>query len=139
MRGARGPLLAGGAAMVLVLSGCGGDDYTNKLRPPEPVIVSAFVSNHEVSISPAALGAGPIRLIVTNQSRKPQEIAIATAGNAAGTRRKTMPIGSGDTATLAADVRTGTYSIAASGSGIRPATLQVGVKRPSSQNDLQQP
>jgi hypothetical protein len=140
MRGTRGPLLVGGAALALALAGCGsGGDYTNKLRPPAPVIVSAFVSDKAVSISPSHLGAGPITLIVTNQSQRARTVTLVTPPSDDSDNRQTGEIGPTNNATVQADVVRGDYRVKASGGGIRPAVLTIRGKRPSSQGDLQQP
>lgn len=123
-------------------AGCGSDDdYKNELRPPAPIVVTAAVSDEAVSISPRTFGAGPISLIVTNQTDDTQQVTLETADTTRGPgiNQRTGPISPSDTATLQVDIKTGTYEIGVSGAEIKPAKLVVGKDRPSAQNDLLQP
>jgi hypothetical protein len=137
-----GGLLVG--ALALGAGGCGGGggDYKNEPRPPSPIVVTASVSKDQVSVSPRRLGAGPISLIVTNQTGASQQVTIESdgaTGSGPGIRQETAPINPRDTATLTADVAPGTYRVHVVGDGIRAATFRVGKPRPSAQNDLLQP
>lgn len=135
----------GAAAIVsaVTLAACGDeDDYANEPRPPSPIVVSAAVTDSSISVSPAEFGAGPVNLIVTNQSESAQELTLETdevGGSEPGIQQRTGPIDPGDTASLKADLRQGTYKVAVDGEAIRPAALDVGDSRPSAQNDLLQP
>ncbi len=124
-------------------SGCGEeDDYENRNRPPAPILVSASIGEDRVSVSPRSFGAGPITLIVTNQTQSAQELTLETdeiGGTEAGIEQQTGPISPGDTASLKADLRTGTYRVAVNGRGIAEAALDVGEPRESAQNQLLQP
>ena len=137
-------LTAAAAAPVLLLAGCGGgdDDYANEARPPAPIVVSAAISDEDVSISPKSFGAGPITLIVTNQTERAQEITLETdeiGGDAPGIEQSTGPINPGDTASLKADLAPGTYRVGIDGDRIAPGELRVGDERPSAQDELLQP
>ena len=124
-------------------SGCGDeDDYDNQARPPAPIVVSASVTDARISVSPREFGAGPVNLIVVNQTQRAQEITIETdeiGGTEPGIQQRTGPISPGDTATLKADLKQGTYRVATDSQNIRPAALDVGDSRPSAQNELLQP
>jgi len=132
------PCLAFAAAMV---AGCGGGtDYKNQPRPASPIVVTASIGKNAVSVSPKKFGAGPITLIVTNQTSASQRLTLEISSGAAGFKGQTGPINPRDTAQLKADLNTqGTYSVHVDGSSIRAAKLVVGKKRPSAQNDLLQP
>jgi hypothetical protein len=137
-----GGLLVGALALGVGACGGGRDDYKNELRPPSPVVVTASVSKNAVSVSPRKLGAGPISLIVSNQTGASQQVTIESAaapGSGPGIRQETAPINPRDTATLTANVAPGTYRVHVVGDGIRAATFRVGKKRASAQNDLLQP
>jgi hypothetical protein len=128
-------LLAAGA----LASDCGGDDdFANDPRPPAPVTVTASIGPEAVDISPRALGAGPVEIIVTNQTDAAQQITFAGHGDdpGSGLRQETPPINPDSTASLTVDVGEGEYRLAVASDGIRAARLVVGAERPSSQNDL---
>jgi hypothetical protein len=87
-------------------------------------------------------GAGPVRLIVVNQTGAAQQVTLESAlapGEGPGIRQQTAPINPQDTATLAADVDPGRYTVSVRGDAIRRATLRVGAERASAQNDLLAP
>jgi hypothetical protein len=126
--------LAGGA--VVAAGGCGSnDDYQNRLRPPALFVVTAAIAPDRVSVSPHKFGAGPISLIVTNQTDATQQVTLQSSA-AGSALQQSGPINPQDTATLQADVPQGTYQLKVAGKGIKPAVLLVGKKRPSSQNTL---
>jgi hypothetical protein len=128
---------------VALAAGCGEeDDYKNEPRPPSPIVISASISDDRVSVSPRTFGAGPITLIVTNQTESAQELRLETdeiAGTQAGVERETGPISPGDTASIKADLRKGTYKVGVDGRGIAEAALDVGDPRESAQDELLQP
>jgi hypothetical protein len=113
--------------------GGGGDDYENRPRPPAPIVVSASIADDGISVSPQRFGAGPVTLIVTNQTDSAQELRLETdelGGDAPGIQQDTGPINPGDTASLKADLRQGTYRVGV-GEGAQSTALNVGAPRPS--------
>jgi hypothetical protein len=131
-------------AGTLALGGCGGSsaDYKNGPRPPGPIIITGYIDDQRVSVSPRSLGAGPISLIVTNQTGASQRVTLESAGatgSGPGIKQVTAPISPQDTATLKVDVKPGSYSVHVAGDAIRAARLRVGPERASAQNDLLQP
>jgi hypothetical protein len=132
---------AAALGIVVTLSGCAGEEHhRNELRPPSPIVITASISKQRVSVSPRRFGAGPITLVVTNQTDRSQQITLETADEPgaqhAGVRQVTGPINPRDTASLDADVSRGTYTVRTAGRGIDPARLRVGARRASAQNDL---
>ncbi len=130
--------------LALFVASCGGEesDYANEPRPPSPIVVSASINADRVSVSPRSFGAGPVTLIVTNQTERAQELTLETdeiGGDAPGIEQNSGPINPGDTASLKADLKQGTYRIGVDGRSIDAASLQVGDERESAQNDLLQP
>ncbi len=137
----RGALALAGVA-ALGVSGCGSDDdYANEPRPPAPIVVTATITPDGVAVSPSEFGAGPINLIVANQTEGAQQVTFETAGEegGAGLSQTTGPISPRDTATLKADLARGTYALRTGESSITPAEIEVGASRPSAQNELLQP
>ena len=131
------PCLAVAAAAV---AGCGGgSSYKNEPRPPSPIVVTASISKNAVSVSPKKFGAGPITLIVTNQTGASQQLTVEVNNGQAGFKGRTGPINPRDTGQLKADLARGFYSVHVDGNSIKPAHLTVGRQRASAQNDLLQP
>ena len=123
--------------------GCGDEaDYENSPRPPAPIVISAAIQDGEVSVSPKQFGAGPVTLIVANETEKAQEITLETdeiGGSSPGLRQRTGPINPGDTASIKADLKRGTYKVSVATDGIEAAAMKVGEQRESAQNQLLQP
>lgn len=131
------PCLALASALV---AGCGAsNDYKNEPRPPAPIVVTASINKQAVAVSPRRFGAGPVTLIVTNQTGASQQLTVEINNGQAGFKGRTGPINPRDTGQLKADLARGTYSVHVDGSSIRPAHLTVGRQRASAQNDLLQP
>ena len=146
MHSSRMAAVAALGVTVALVAGCGGggsSDYKNKPRPASPIVITASVSDKGVSVSPRRFGAGPVRMIVTNQTSAAQKVTLETdsgpASSAPGIKQQTAPISPQDTATLQLDVKPGRYSVHVDGGSIRAATLRVGKERASAQNDLLQP
>jgi hypothetical protein len=132
------------AALAAGAAGCGeeGARYASADRPAAPITVTAAVTGGRVRVSPAKFGAGPILIIVSNQSGAAQQLTFETnelGGDEVGLRRTTGPIEDRSTATLQADVREGTYRLKTADRAIRPAAVLVGAARASAQSDLLQP
>jgi hypothetical protein len=140
---ARTGLAAAGA--VVLLAGCGADSsYKNNPRPPSPITVTASISDKAVSVSPSRFGAGPVTLVVTNQTGRSRELVLQSSqepgsGQTGLAAQDTGPINPQGTASLKADLRQGQYEVHVRGGGVRPAALRVGQPRKSAQNELLQP
>jgi hypothetical protein len=130
-------------ALAAVAAGCGGGgDYANKPRPATPINVTAAINQDRISLSPKSFGAGPIVMIVSNQTSKAQTVTIETdelGGKQGGITQSTDPIEPRGTASLKVDLRKGDYAVSVKGAGVRPAALKVGGKRKSAQDELLQP
>ena len=131
-------------AVAFAVGACGSSsaDYKNDPRPPATIIITGYISDQRVSVSPRSFGAGPLSLIVTNQTSSSQRVTLESAGatgSGPGIRQVTAPISPQDTATLKVDVKPGSYSVHVGADAIRAARLKVGPERASAQNDLLQP
>ena len=114
-------------AGLLALAGCGDDgDHANDDRPPATINVTAAIAGRDIHVSPRRFGGGPIRLIVSNQTGRAQELTLETAGRASGVTGTTGAIRAEGTGTLQMDVPEGDYEIRAADRRIRPALLRVG-------------
>jgi hypothetical protein len=130
-------------ATTLAVAGCGSEDsYENRPRPPAPITVTASISDDRVSVSPTRFGAGPVTLVVTNQTERSRDLVLESdepGGSQAGIRQQTGPINPQGTASLKADLREGSYVVRVRSDGIDAAEVTVGSKRESAQNELLQP
>lgn len=131
------------AVAIVAAAGCGAEaDYRNDPRPAAPIVLTASISDQRVSVSPRSFGAGPISLVVVNQTRTAQRVTLESddpPGEGPGLKQETAPISPRDTATLKADVQPGQYTVHVRGEDIAGAALRVGPQRASAQNDLLQP
>ena len=141
MRARRSRAAATALAGALVLAGCGTTtERRNEPRPPSRIVITGSISTDRVSVSPRRFGAGPISLVVANLTDTSQQVTLESSNRSRpGIRQQTAPINPRDTAELRADLTTGRYTLKVSGGGIAAATLRVGKRRPSAQNDLLQP
>lgn len=135
-----GGALLGAAAIAAVLAGCGPESqYANRKRPPSPITLTAYIGHGRVSVSPARFGAGPIMLVVTNQTPHAQQLTLESdqlGSDKPGITQSTGRINPQETATIQADVRTGAYIVHTANDGVHPARLVVGKRRSSAQNEL---
>ena len=130
------------AALCCGIAACGGGaDYANKPRPPSPINITAAISTKKISISPKSFKAGPIVVIISNQTDQSQTVTLQTqelGGSQPGVKQTSNPIDPRGTGTMKVDVRKGTYEISAKG-GVEAATVEVGSERASAQDDLLEP
>jgi len=119
---------------------CGAEsDYANKPRPPAPISVTAAIDKTRIRVSPPTFGGGPVVFIISNQSGADQKVTFESdelGAEHGGIRRATNTIEPRSTANLKVDAPEGTYTLTASGDNVAPATIEIGKRRPSSQNDL---
>ena len=134
-------LLIAGTACALAGCGDSGKDYANKPRPAAPINVTAAISDKQISISPKEFGAGPVVIIVSNQTGSEQTVTLQTeelGGSQPGTKQSTDPIATRGTGTLKADLREGSYALSVK-NGPKPAMVEVGPDRKSAQDTLLEP
>jgi hypothetical protein len=122
------------AVLALATAGCGSDDEArSEQRPPVPVNISVQIGTERVTASPDSIGAGPVTLLVANQSGAAQTVTV----DGPRVRRTAGPIPPDDTATVKLTMGTGEFTIAPEESaGLDPATLRVGPPRDTAQNEL---
>ncbi len=109
-----------------------------------PIVISAAINDDAVSVSPKQFGAGPITLIISNQSTSSQQVTLETTddpgGSSPGVKAiETGPISPRETASVKGEVKQGTYALRVGADGVRAARIVVGKQRPSAQNELLQP
>lgn len=125
------------ALAVAAGAGCGDEDFANDPSPPVRVELTGVIQADSVSVSPRRLGAGPVRITISNQTEDTHTVTLegesltARSGN----------VSPGDTTTLQNTLAPGSYEVRAGSERavakeIEPATLQIGSERPASNNDL---
>lgn len=135
LRGLRVGALGLLAACPLLVSACGEDDFENEPRPPTPIALTAAIDSESVNIAPNEFGAGIVDITISNQTDEPTRLILE--GPTSTASRELTP---GGTGTLKTTLEEGVYEVAANdGEGIRPARLEVGPERPTSQNELLKP
>ena len=132
-------LLATGLTVVLA-AGCGSSDFKNKPRPPVPIELTGVIQEKKVTVSPNRVGAGPILITVSNQTKDAHTLTLEGES----VRERVGPINPLDTATIQKTLRPGNYEVRAGSSvavahEIKPATLVIGKQRKDSNNQLLTP
>jgi hypothetical protein len=125
-------LAAGG-----VVAGCGEEDFANEPRPAVPIELTGVIQNDAVTVSPARIGAGPILITISNQTRNEATITLEGAS----IRERVGPVPPLDTATIQRTLDPGRYEVRAGSKvalrqEIRPAELEIGRERENSNSDL---
>jgi len=133
-RGRLAALAVPAALAGLLLAGCGAEDFPNDPRIPAPIEVSARVDSERVQVSPNKFGAGLVNFTVANLSGSPVRFSVTGP-----TEGSTVEIQPGAPDYLKMNLKEGTYEASASKAKIRPATIEVGPERKSSQNELLEP
>lgn len=128
------------ASTALLATACGDTEpRRNVNRPPAPVTLTAAVHDDAIQVSPAVTGAGPIVLVVSNQTAKPQRVTFETdelGARTGGNTASTPVIEPQGTGKLSIDARTGRYAVHVQDRTVRAAHVKVGPRRKSSQNQL---
>jgi hypothetical protein len=117
--------------VVLVVAGCGRNDFNNDPRPPIPAEISVKVASDGVVVSPKEFGAGLANITVANLTNDTGSLAIHGPVDAT-----SAEIGPGDADTLKVDMKSGSYEASADGIAVAPFSFTVGPERASGQNDL---
>ena len=134
-----GLLLAGGF-VVLAVGACGsGEDFKDRPRPPIPIQLSGVVTDKAVSVEPSKLGAGPVTIVISNQSTRSHTVTLQ--GGPHNTVEQVGPVNPLDTAQIQETLDPGTYTVTAGSDSsaspeIKPATLHIGKARSSSSGTL---
>jgi hypothetical protein len=132
-------LLSGGALVGALIAGCGGSDFKNKPRPPVPIQLTGVITDKNITVSPARFGAGPVTLIISNQTQSSHSVKLepAALNNKSAATQTVGPINPLDTANIQQNLTEGKWVVKVSSDGsIKSATLTVGPPRKSSSNDV---
>jgi hypothetical protein len=136
----RGP--STGAALLalaaMTAAGCGSSSkFENKPRPPAPVQLTGVITDKGVTVSPDRVGAGPVILLISNQTQQAHTITL----DGGATKDTVGPINPLDTAKVQQTLEQGAYKVIAGSSKavskeLKPGTLDVGPRRRSSSDQV---
>lgn len=109
--------------------GCG-EDFENTPRAPTTVELTGVIKPERVTISPDRVGAGAVRITVSNQTDEAHTLTLG--GNTV--RERVGPVNPQDTATIQKTLPQGTYEVRARSEEavkreIAPAELTIGRPR----------
>ena len=128
-------LLATGGS---IFAGCGGEeDFANDPRPAAPIQLTGVITDKGVTVSPDRVGAGPIILLISNQTDDARTVTLEGAG----TTDTVGPVNPQDVAKLQQTLEMGDYTVKAGSAKavakeLAPATLRVGKARKSSSDQV---
>ncbi|MBS1870341.1 MAG: hypothetical protein JSS99_11825 [Actinobacteria bacterium] len=140
-----GALSATALVLAGLSAGCGsgGGAYANADRPPAPISISIAVTDTRVQLSPTHVGAGPVLLLIANESRRSRDVTLTAAAGAGRScvagAASSGPINPQGAATIKLPLVEGACAVGVAGGGVPPARLVVGPQRQSAQQDLLQP
>jgi hypothetical protein len=126
------------ATTAIVVAGCGGDEkFENEPRPPAPVQLTGVIRDDKLTVSPNRVGAGPVILLISNQTDDPHTITL----DGSGITETVGPVNPLDTAKLQQTLDEGSYEVKAGSERavakeISPAVLEIGPERKSSKNQV---
>jgi hypothetical protein len=117
------------------ISACGASDFANEPRAAIPYETTASIGQDAVNVSPARFGAGITVITVANLTTDPASFTLKGP-----TEASSGTIQPSSVTTIKTTLAKGTYHAIAKGlQGVKPATLTIGPKRKSSQNQVLQP
>ena len=124
-------------AVALGASACGEDDFKNEPRAAAPIELSSVIRAGRVIVSPSDVGAGPVRITISNQTDHARTVTLRGQS----VDERVGPVYPQDTARLQKTLDPGRYELRAvsddaSARSVTPAGLSVGPPRPESNDRL---
>ncbi len=124
-------------AVALGAPGCGDDAFKNEPRAAVPIELSGVIKPSRVIVSPDRVGAGPVRITISNQTERAHTVTLRGRS----VEERVGPVYPQDTATIQATLEPGRYEVVAGSGGadaraIMPAALRIGRRRPESNDRL---
>src|SRR5215207_11214799 len=128
------------ATLIIVGAGCGSSErYDNADRPPAPVNVSVSLMPGRIAVSPTRIGAGPVVLLIANESGRSRELTLAASREGASgcvdNDASSGPIHPQGTARVKVSLLEGACAVGVADGALPSARLAVGPERPSAQGD----
>ena len=134
-----GALASGVALAAVLVVGCGGGkDFADKPRPAAPVQLNGVITDTGLTLSPNKVGAGPVEILVSNQTQQSHTLELDGANIAP---VHSDPISPSDTGRIERTLNPGVYTVKAGSvhavpREIRPAQLVIGKQRPDSNGQV---
>lgn len=135
-----GALASALVAATAILAGCGGSgkDFADQPRPPATVLLTGVITDSGVTVEPNRVGAGPVEIIVSNQTQQSHTLTLDGANIAP---INTPPISPEDTGQIKQTLDPGTYTVKAGSThavkkGLQAAKLIIGKARPDSNQQV---
>jgi hypothetical protein len=126
------------ALAAMTAAGCGGGGkFENEPRPAAPVQLTGVITDKGVTVSPNRVGAGPVVLLISNQTQQAHTITL----DGGSTTDTVGPINPLDTARLQQTLEEGSYRVRAGSSkaltrDLKAGTVTVGPARKSSSDQV---
>ena len=125
------------AIAAAIVAGCGEEDFKNEARAPVREALTGVIQADKVTVSPAKLGAGPVEITISNQTKADHTVTLEGESIV----EREGPVEPGDTVTIQKTLAQGSYEVKAGSekavrTEIRPAILKIGKERENSNNDL---
>ena len=135
------------SAMALIVAGVGcgssGDGYDNASRPPASISISIAVTGERINVAPARVGAGPVVLLISNQSGRSRDVTLTAPDGSDGScvddDASSGPINPQGVARIQLPLVEGTCEVGIADGTLAPARLTVGPERESAQQNLLEP
>jgi hypothetical protein len=141
-RRVRGTACVLAGAIALIAAGCGGEDFQRAPRPAVSLELTGVIQRDKVTVSPNRVGAGPISIVISNQTQAAHTVTLAgQTRNGSRIEERVGPINPLDTATIQKTLRPGSYQVRAGSEvavpkEIAPARLTVGRDRANSDDKV---
>jgi hypothetical protein len=125
-------------AAAAIAAGCGEDDFENEPRPAVTLELSGVIQEDKLTVSPSRnIGAGPFTILISNQTDAAHTVTLEGGSIQA----QFGPVAPDDTVEIKRTLAPGSYEVRAGSKRavrreIRPAMLDIGEERPSSNSDL---
>jgi hypothetical protein len=134
-----GALASGIALTAGLLAGCGGGkNFADQPRPSAPLYLTGVITSSGVTVSPNRVGAGPVVILVSNQTQASHTLTLDGSNIA--------PVQSGsiaptDTGRIQTTLNPGTYTVKAGSlqavkKELAPARLVIGKARADSNDQV---
>ena len=125
------------AVAAAIVAGCGEEDFKNEARAPVREALTGVIQDDKVTVSPARLGAGPVEITISNQTKADHTVTLEGESIV----EREGPVEPGATVTIQKTLAQGSYEVKAGSEKavpreIRPAILKIGKERKNSNNDL---